>query len=211
MSVKFPKVLNIEKYFVNPIWISHHEDKLYLNKLNKVSDKYINESKKIDSKKTVFHSKSLINIPEFKELQNYIIATAQNLLIEMGYDLKTFEVCCTELWVQEFNLKGGGHHNVHTHWNGHISGFYFLKSSDTTSKPVFHDPRPGAVMNLLPELDKTKVTYSTSQVEFKPKPGTIMFFPSYLPHEYTVDLSKKPFRFIHFNCQALPRILKEIK
>ena len=211
MSVKFPKVLNIEKYFVNPIWISHHEDKLYLNKLNKVSDKYINESKKIDSKKTVFHSKSLINIPEFKELQNYIIATAQNLLIEMGYDLKTFEVCCTELWVQEFNLKGGGHHNVHTHWNGHMSGFYFLKSSDTTSKPVFHDPRPGAVMNLLPELDKTKVTYSTSQVEFKPKPGTIMFFPSYLPHEYTVDLSKKPFRFIHFNCQALPRILKEIK
>ncbi len=211
MSVKFPKVLNIEKYFVNPIWISHHEDKLYLNKLNKVSDKYINESKKIDSKKTVFHSKSLINIPEFKELQNYIIATAQNLLIEMGYNLKTFEVCCTELWVQEFNLKGGGHHNVHTHWNGHISGFYFLKSSDTTSKPVFHDPRPGAVMNLLPELDKTKVTYSTSQVEFKPKPGTIMFFPSYLPHEYTVDLSKKPFRFIHFNCQALPRILKEIK
>ena len=66
-------------------------------------------------------------------------------------------------------------------------------------------------MNLLPELDKTKVTYSTSQVEFKPKPGTIMFFPSYLPHEYTVDLNKKPFRFIHFNCQALPRILKEIK
>ena len=129
----------------------------------------------------------------------------------MGYNLKTFEVCCTELWVQEFNLKGGGHHNVHTHWNGHISGFYFLKSSDTTSKPVFHDPRPGAVMNLLPELDKTKVTYSTSQVEFKPKPGTIMFFPSYLPHEYTVDLNKKPFRFIHFNCQALPRILKEIK
>ena len=36
----------------------------------------------------------------------------------------------TEMWVQEFAKKGGGHHTLHTHWNGHISGFYFLKASE---------------------------------------------------------------------------------
>jgi len=211
MNINFPKILNTEKYFINPIWIFNHENKVYLKKLNNASDKYINESKKLNNKATVFHSKSLINVLEFKELQDYIIATSENLLTEMGYDLKHFEVCCTELWVQEFDLKGGGNHNTHTHWNGHISGFYFLKSCDETSKPVFHDPRPGAIMNLLPELDETKLTYATSKVKFNPKPGTIMFFPSYLPHEYTVDMSKKPFRFIHFNCQAFPKALKKEK
>ena len=209
MKTKFPKNLNTEKNFISPIWISNHEDKIYLKKLNNISDKYIKESKKINNKTTVFHSESLINVPEYLELQDYVIATSRNLLLEMRYDLKEFEVCCTELWVQEFDKKGGGHHSVHTHWNGHISGFYFLKSSDKTSRPVFHDPRAGAVMNLLPELDKTKLTHASSQINYTTKPGTLIFFPSYLPHEYTVDLSKKPFRFIHFNCQAFPKTLKE--
>ena len=30
-----------------------------------------------------------------------------------------------------------------------------------------------------------------------------MFFPSYMPHQYTVDMGYEPFRFIHFNCQAI--------
>ena len=65
------------------------------------------------------------------------------------------------------------------------------------------------VFILLPELDKTKLTHASSQINYTTKPGTLIFFPSYLPHEYTVDLSKKPFRFIHFNCQAFPKTLKE--
>jgi hypothetical protein len=69
----------------------------------------------------------------------------------------------------------------------------------------FEDPRPGNVMNLLPEKDKTKVTYASSQINYKVKPGRMIFFPSYLPHQYLVDLGYSPFRFIHWNCQAIPK------
>ena len=215
--LEYPKQLNLEQYFTCPIWWA--DEPGFVNKLNKASDKYIEEAKKnlkkIISERNkkfgdrgdmgnVFHSTSLIGDSNFKELQDYIGATSNNLLIEMGFDLTNYSVFITEMWVQEFAKKGGGHHTLHTHWNGHISGFYFLKASEKTSMPMFEDPRPGNVMNLLPEKDKSKITYASSQVHYQVKPGRLMFFPSYMPHQYIVDMGYEPFRFIHFNCQAIP-------
>ena len=213
----FPKELAREDYFKCPIWFA--DEPAFVNKLNKASDKYIEEAKKnlkkIISERNkkfgdrgdmgnVFHSTSLIGDSNFKELQDYIGATSNNLLIEMGFDLTNYSIFITEMWVQDFAKKGGGHHTLHTHWNGHMSGFYFLKASEKTSMPMFEDPRPGNVMNLLPEKDKSKITYASSQVHYKVKPGRLMFFPSYMPHQYIVDMGYEPFRFIHFNCQAIP-------
>ena len=216
--MSFPKQLAREDLFKCPIWFA--DEPKYVKKLNKASDKYIKESqknlkesinkrnKKFGNKGDmghVFHSTSLINDPKFKELQTYIGATSNNLLIEMGFDLTNYTVFITEMWVQEFAKQGGGHHTLHTHWNGHMSGFYFLKASEKTSMPLFEDPRPGNVMNLLPEKDKTKITYASSQINYEVRPGRMIFFPSYMPHQYMVDLGYEPFRFIHWNCQAIPK------
>ena len=214
----FPKQLNLEEHFKCPLWFA--DEPKYVNKLNKASDSYIKKAnknlKKVRDKRNkkfgdrgdmaqVFHSSTLIGDPKFKELQNYVCATSHNLLNEMGFDLTNYQVFITEMWVQEFAKKGGGHHTLHTHWNGHVSGFYFLKASEATSFPIFEDPRPGNVMNLLPEKDKTKITQASSQIMYKIKPGRIMFFPSYMPHQYVVDLGHEPFRFIHWNCQAISK------
>ena len=214
----YPKKLNREDYFKCPIWFA--DEPKFVNNLNKASDIYINESKKnlqsiIDKRNkenktkgdlgSVYHSTTLIGDPNFKQLQDYIGATSYNLLMEMGFDMSGYQLFTTEMWVQEFAKDGGGHHTLHTHWNGHISGFYFLKASDKTSMPLFEDPRAGNVMNLLPEKDKTKITYASSLIHYKCKPGRIIFFPSYMPHQYIVDMGIDPFRFIHFNCQAIPK------
>ena len=224
MSMTFPKKLNLEEYFKCPIWWA--DQPKFVNKLNKASDSYIEASKKnlketIDNRNKkfgnkedmghVFHSTSLIGDPKFKDLQNYIGATSYNLLGEMGFDLTNYSLFVTEMWVQEFAKKGGGHHTLHTHWNGHISGFYFLKASEATSMPLFEDPRPGNVMNLLPEKDRSKITYASSQINYQVKPGRMMFFPSYMPHQYSVDIGYEPFRFIHWNCQAIPNIVLNAK
>ena len=218
MSMTFPMQLQLEEYFKCPIWWA--DQPKFVNKLNKASDPYIKISQKNLKKQinernkkfgdkgdmgNVFHSTTLIGDPKFNDLIKYIGATAHNLLGEMGFDLTNFQVFTTEMWVQEFAKKGGGHHTLHTHWNGHISGFYFLKASERTSMPVFEDPRAGNVMNLLPEKDKTKISHATSQIHFKVKPGRMIFFPSYMPHLYSVDMGYEPFRFIHWNCQAIPK------
>jgi len=214
----YPKQLNKEDYFKCPIWFADAPE--FVNEIDKASDKYIDEAKKTlqpdinklnKTNKTkgdlgsVYHSTTLIGDPKFKTLTDYIGATSQNLLMEMGFDMSGHELFTTEMWVQEFAKDGGGHHTLHTHWNGHMSGFYFLKASDKTSMPLFEDPRAGNVMNLLPELDKSKVTYASSAIHYKVKPGRMIFFPSYMPHQYIVDMGVEPFRFIHFNCQAIPK------
>jgi len=220
----FPTQLTTEEYFKCPIWYA--DEPSFVNKLNKASDKYIKDAeknlkkerdkrnKKFGDKKDmgqVFHSQTLVGDPKFKQLQDYIGATSHNLLGEMGFDLTHYQVFITEMWVQEFAKAGAGHHTLHTHWNGHMSGFYFLKASEATSMPMFEDPRPGNLMNLLPEKDRTKITYASSQVVYNVKPGRIMFFPSYMPHQYLVDLGYDPFRFIHWNCQAIPKSVLQYK
>ena len=217
-KLSFPKQLDRQEYFKCPIWFAKEPG--FVDDLNKASDSYIENAKKnlkkdIDKRNkkfgdkgdmgNVFHSTSLVGDPAFKELQDYIGATSHNLLVEMGYDLKDYAIFTTEMWVQEFAKKGGGHHTLHTHWNGHISGFYFLKASEKTSLPLFEDPRPGNLMNSLPELDKSKITYASGQINYQVEPGSMLFFPSYMPHQYIVDMGYDPFRFIHWNCQAIPK------
>ena len=224
IKTTFPQQLNREDFFSCPVWFA--DEPSFVDDLNKASDPYIKMSKKNLKKDinkrnkkfgnkgdmgNVFHSTSLINDPNFLELQNYVGATAHNLLKEMGFDLTDYQMFVTELWVQEFAKSGGGHHTLHTHWNGHISGFYFLKASEKTSRPLFEDPRPGNVMNLLPQKDPSKITYASSQINYDVKPGRLIFFPSYMPHQYVVDLGYEPFRFIHWNCQAIPKSVLNVK
>jgi uncharacterized protein (TIGR02466 family) len=195
----------------------------WLSKITKATDKYIKnayelkkpelkERKKILGNKNwlkvkdhgmSYHSTPLNGDPAFKELEEYIGATSINLLDEWGYDVSQYTPFFTEFWVQEFSKNGGGHHDTHVHWDNHISGFYFLKCSDKTSYPVFHDPRAGAMMTKLPQKDISKISPMSDQLHFVPQPGQLMFFPAYVPHQFSVDNGVDDFRFIHFNIQAI--------
>ena len=200
-------------FFSSCIYVE--EDTSWLNSLNKFSDPYIDEA--INNNKKHFinnkdfglshQSSDLMNDINFLKFIEFISKKSYLILDEQGYDLKNYSLALRELWVQEFSKEGGGHQSIHTHWNGHISGFYFLRCSDKTSFPFFHDPRPGKIMIQLPEKDKNKITDASEKISLKPKPGTFVFFNSYLGHEFEVDHGIEPFRFIHFNIQAIPKQL----
>tara|TARA_E500000318_G_scaffold15471_1_gene15737 strand:+ start:2371 stop:3090 length:720 start_codon:yes stop_codon:yes gene_type:complete len=205
-------------YFASPIYFMNKPE--WVSDLDKLSDPYIKLAKEknknfIDERNKnwggdkkdhalVHHSSSLIGRPGFKKFTDYIEATTWNLLDEQGYDLTNYKIFTTEMWVQEFAEAGGGHHSLHTHYNGHISGFYFLKASEKTSLPIFDDPRAGKLMNDLPQKDANKITPASTQVNYTVRPGDLIVFNSYLPHQFRVDDAYEPFRFIHFNCRAIP-------
>ena len=222
------KITNIEKintslYFSSPLYII--EIPQWINNVNKICDKYLKQAKKNNEKiikerdkklnKKIgdhgmsHHSTSLINDPNLKELQEYIGSTSWDILNHMGYDLTNYELFWTEFWVQEFAEKGGGHHEGHIHYDNHISGFYFLKCSEKTSFPIFHDPRPAKLITQLPLKKEGELTLGTDKIHLKPKPGTMVFFPSYMEHEFVVDNGVEPFRFIHFNLQAVRKMITD--
>lgn len=209
--------LEFKTYFETPIYVGKLPE--LVNDLNKVSDKFIleakNRNKKIIKERDKFmkkklsdfglthHSTSLTNLPQFEILQNYVSNRSIEILEHMGYDLKDHQILWTEFWVQEFAEKGGGHHEKHIHYNNHISGFYFLKCSEKTSFPVFHDPRPAKIISQLPFKNSNEICLSTDKINYKPMPGTLIMFPAFLEHQFAVDPGIEPFRFIHFNLQAI--------
>ena len=209
--------MHIQQVFKSVIWTDLKLD--FLKSLDKASNKYIREAKKTKEAKEYikkfgdfgrsFHSGTLLNDTDFWDLKRYINQKALEYLNHQGYDMSFYDLFFSELWVQEFAKKGGGHHSAHIHWNQHVSGFYFLKCSEKTSHPIFHDPRTGARATKLRMRDDAKGLWpGTETVNFHPKPGTLLLFPGYMEHEFSVDPGFEPFRFIHFNIQAIPKVIK---
>ena len=204
--------MDINNYFSTPVWTEEKPE--FVKSLNKASDKYIKEARK-NQKAYIkqhgdfgnsYHSTPLTLDNDFIDLRNYIGQKSWEFLDHHGYDMQQYVTMFSEMWVQEFSKKGGGHHSAHIHWNQHVSGFYFLKCSDKTSFPIFHEPRTGArctKLNMKPGLKG--IFGGTEKIHFNPQPGTLMIFPGYLEHEYAVDHGKAPFRFIHRNITAVPK------
>jgi uncharacterized protein (TIGR02466 family) len=203
--------MQILEYFKTPIWIEEKPE--FIKSLNKASNEYIKAAKKREKdyiKKhgdfgRSYHSTPLTMDNRFLDFRNYVGQKSWEFLDWQGFDMQQYQTMFSELWVQEFAKNGGGHHSAHIHWNQHVSGFYFLKCSDKTSYPIFHEPRTGARATKLKMKPGNGVFHGTELVHFKPKPGTLIIFPGYLEHEYAVDFGVEPFRFIHWNIQAVPK------
>ena len=203
--------MQITEYFKTPIWIEDKPE--FVKSLNKASNQYIKDAKKREKefiKKhgdfgRSYHSTPLTMDNNFLDFRSYVGQKSWEFLDWQGFDMQQYTTMFSELWVQEFAKNGGGHHSAHIHWNQHVSGFYFLKCSDKTSYPIFHEPRTGARATKLKMKPGNGVFHGTELVHFKPKPGTLIIFPGYLEHEYAVDFGVEPFRFIHWNIQAVPK------
>ncbi len=168
----------INNYFVTPIWNEIKSD--FVKSLNKASDSYIKEAKKNKEAKQwlkahgdfgrSWHSTQLLNDTQFMDFRNYVGQKCWEFLDHSGFDMNKYTTFFEQMWVQEFAKKGGGNHSAHVHWNTHVNGFYFLKASDKTSYPVFHEPRTGARATKLHMKDQKGVWPGTELINFKPEP-----------------------------------------
>ena len=202
----------INEYFKTPIWSEQKPE--FVKSLNKASDKYIKKARETQKKYikqygdfgTSYHSTPLTKDNDFIDFRNYIGQKSWEYLDHQGFDMPQYQTIFSEMWVQEFSKKGGGHHSAHVHWNQHVSGFYFLKCGEKTSFPIFHEPRTGARTTKLRMKPGLKdILNGNDLVHYRPQPGTLLIFPGYLEHEYAVDHGKAPFRFIHWNITAIPK------
>ena len=204
--------MQITEHFKTPIWVDYKPD--FIKSLDKFSDKYIKDSKNKQKKYIKkygdfgmsYHSTSLLGDNNFLDFTNYVGQKSWEYLDNQGFDMQQYTAMFSEMWVQEFSKKGGGHHSAHIHWNQHVSGFYFLEASDKTSFPVFHEPRTGARSTKLKMKTNIKEILNGNElVHFRPQPGTLIIFPGFLEHEFSIDYGVEPFRFIHWNIQAIPK------
>lgn len=213
-----------ELHFASPIYFENKPE--WVEKVDKACDKHLKKSldsfsfqQEMEKRKKQYgedfdkvkdfawpnHSEMIAMDPEIEELRDYIVKNSHNILSNQGFDMSSFDMAITEFWVQEF--PKGGYHDTHIHYNSHISGFYFLRCSERTAVPFFNDARIAKTMNDLPLKESDKVSMASSLIHYKPKPGTMIFFPAYLNHGFSVDAGVDDFRFIHFNLQAVRKLI----
>jgi hypothetical protein len=54
------------------------------------------------------------------------------------------------------------------------------------------------------------MTFGTQLINYKPQPGALILFPAFLEHQFVMDLGIEPFRFIHFNLQAVRKMITDV-
>jgi uncharacterized protein (TIGR02466 family) len=135
----------------------------------------------------------LHDLDELQELVGYLNDTVGDVLkfLKVGYG--SFEI--TACWAN-MNATGAGH-KMHSHPNNFLSGIYYVRTQEGADTINFHDPRPQTGILRPPVTDLT--AENTDQVVVKIKNGTVLLFPSWLPHSVDANSSREVRISLSFN------------
>lgn len=191
--------LQIAYHFPCPIYLIERPD--FLTQVNKVSEEFLKKQRKqqkIDEIYPVLMSENFFADSRLSKFSEFIGSTAWNILSEQGYSMQDKVVQFTEMWTQEHYKHSSM--EQHTHGYGsQIVGFYFLEVPEESSRIVFYDPRISKTMIDLPEVNVSEATIASKMINFKPKPGLLMFSNAWLAHSFTKHGADEPLKFVHFN------------
>jgi len=190
--------LNEFHYFATAVY--REEKPEWVGHVLKQVDRWCEEQKRINQEQgnnyPVVQTGHMGNDPELSFLSEYFGRTATDLLCKQGYFIDPFEFYTSGMWGQELGCWGS--HEPHVHPNTQMCGLYFLDTPEGGSFPVFSDPRQGKAMNDFFTIGE-EVTVATPKIFFNNMiPGTFMFFNAWLPHQFTINQSQRPTKFIHF-------------
>jgi hypothetical protein len=186
-------------YFTTPIYAIKKPE--FLQAVKKVSDQYLaySRSHHKNKKQMTLMTANYSNEKEVEGFAQYVSQTTWNILNSCGYKMDDLVTYFSEMWTQEHNFQSSMETHVHGS-NVAMSAFYFLEMPKNGCKMIIHDPRPAKVITNLPVKDGKEVTPASLQVIFNPEPGTLIFAPPWLPHQFTRNQSREnPVRFVHMN------------
>lgn len=191
--------LSRSTYFCSHVYTIEKLD--FLPLMSEIAENFLRVSREknpINEIYPVIMTENLFTDSRAESFFSYVGNTAWNILNSEGYNMSNFSLVFSEGWVQEHHKHSLMESHVHGR-GSQISGFYFLEAPENCSRVLIHDPRPGKVQINLPEANKIDATDASIMINFIPKPGMLMFLPSWMPHSFGRHASDKPLKFIHFN------------
>ena len=139
--------------------------------------------------------KDLHHVDEFRGLVACIHDTAKSVLEFLKTGDGAFEITGLRA---NMNPKGATH-PVHSHPNNFLSGVYYLRTHEGADTVNFHDPRPQTGIIRPPVTELT--AENTDRVVVKVSDGTLLMFPSWLPHSVaTQNANQDPKRLRQRKC-----------
>lgn len=133
--------------------------------------------------------------PEMQEIVAAIAGNVAEVARAHRIDPRQAELELATCWVIVNGKMATG--ALHCHPNSFLSGVYYVNTTENTGDIFFQDPRPGANMTACPVTEYTPLTIR--QISYKPTPGGMLLFPSWLYHGVGPNLSDTPRVSMSFN------------
>lgn len=136
----------------------------------------------------------------FNDFTKNIRANVLEIATFLQWDLQKFSLDITTCWAI-VNGKFASN-SVHNHPNSILSGVYYLKAPEGCGGIYFTDPRPASQMLIPPVTEFNLWTFP--KVSYKPREGTMIFFPSWLLHGVEMNMSESVRISLSFNIGMSP-------
>lgn len=190
---------NEHSYFPSCVYDIDKED--FLDEVRPVAYEYLEKTKleyPYHELYPMYQTENFYHDTRLTRFSEYLVNTAWQILSHQGYDMSNKSTKFSSMWLQSHNKYSSMEKHIHSE-NSQIIGFYFLDTPEDCGRMVLHDPRPGKVQINMWEKDMSVLSLGSTMVNFAPKPGSLYFINSWLPHSFGRNGSDKPFNFIHFN------------
>src|SRR5438270_7287064 len=133
--------------------------------------------------------------PAFARLAKLLTRHAAQFADECAFDLPR-KPKLDSLWVNL--LKSGGQHSGHIHPHSIISGTFYVEAPAASGAIRFEDPRLPLMMAAPPRA-KDAPQELQSFVSVQPRPGLLLMWESWLPHEVLPGAGRGERLSISFN------------
>lgn len=134
--------------------------------------------------RTALHKK-----PEYAELLTHINSATSQISKELCYATDHI-LKVTTMW-SIINPPGNGN-RAHIHPGCIWSGVYYVQASEGAGQIEFVDPRTALIMSQAKHIPKKKRPRDCwTKVNYKPTPGRMLIFPSWLYHGVDPNMSKE--------------------
>jgi len=166
---------------------------------------------------------SRLQLPEFVVLLNFMAGAVQNLAKRSNVQAwppgkLLMDLQFVGCWFQIQN--GHAFHDVHTHGNCSWSGVYYLQI-DSSERRLQHAALgelngvtrfygPYTQFQAGAYMDMGNAYLQNNSIDIQPEPGTLVIFPSYLPHKAMPYEGEKDRIIISFNAQINARTGNQI-
>lgn len=135
----------------------------------------------------------LHELDEFQKLNAYVYTAATSIFdfMKIVYD----DVLITGCWANISAIRT--RHQVHTHPNNYLSGVYYVQVAEGADSITVDDPRP-QVVTIAPPT-RVNTPENARKIHLSVKIGTLLMFPSWLPHSVEINKSSEERISVSYN------------
>lgn len=193
--------MNLDHWFPSVIGRSDHLD--WLDPMSKaLDDIFNNPSTRLNEEfyyngQTTYGTRNLTTEPQFSSFVSFIQQQACNFLELQGYDSAKVP---WRPFLFANSFKQGSNHPKHLHSQCTISGIYYIKTPPGSSNIIFYPNQPFKdFFDYMFMIKDPNNWYSLAKTEYKPYPGLLLMWPSWLYHEVPPNHSTDPRTSLVFN------------